>query len=133
MNEDKTETANDEGELISLTENHEIEFWTSKFGVSDELLVEAIRRVGHSEAAVRTFLRHPHAEAHYQIHAREAMGFAVEVTIPGMNPTMVSGFATKQAAGSWIAEHRKRVASGPLRPRYRRPPQAANDDVSRKD
>ena len=63
--------------------------------------------------------KHPHADAKYQILRREAMGHAVEVAIPGMNPTMVSGFATEEAAASWIAEHRQRVASGPLR--LRRP------------
>jgi hypothetical protein len=63
--------------------------------------------------------KHPHADAKYQICRREAMGYAVEVAIPGMNPTMVSGFITEQQAASWIAEHRQRVASGPLR--LRRP------------
>lgn len=63
--------------------------------------------------------KHPHADAKYQICRREAMGYAVEVAIPGMNPTMVSGFITEQQAASWIAKHRQRVASGPLR--LRRP------------
>src|SRR5437879_13547873 len=59
--------------------------------------------------------KHPHADATYQILRREATGYAVEVAIPGMNPTMVSGFATEQEAASWIAGHRQRVANGPLR------------------
>ena len=70
--------------------------------------------------------RHPHAEAQYRIVPREAMGYAVEVTIPDMNPTTVTGFATEQQAASWIAGHRQRVASGPLRMRWRRPSTAAN-------
>ena len=72
--------------------------------------------------------RHPHAEAQYRILRREAMGYAVEVTIPDMNPTTVTGFATQQDAASWIAGHRQRVASGPLRMRWRRPSTAANDE-----
>jgi hypothetical protein len=67
--------------------------------------------------------RHPHADAQYRILPRVGMGYAVEVTIPDMNPTMVTGFATEQQAASWIAEHRQRVASGPLR--WRRPSSAA--------
>jgi hypothetical protein len=72
--------------------------------------------------------RHPHAEAQYRIRPREAMDYAVEVTIPDMNPTTVTGFATQQEAASWVAGHRQRVASGPLRMRWRRPSTAANGE-----
>ena len=73
--------------------------------------------------------RHPHAEAQYRILPREAMGYAVEVAIPDMNPTTVTGFASQQDAASWIAGHRQRVASGPLRMRWRRPSTAANGEL----
>jgi hypothetical protein len=70
--------------------------------------------------------RHPHAEATYRILSRLGMEYAVEVSIPGMNPTIVSGFATEEQAVSWVAGHRERVMSGPLLQRWRRPSSAVN-------
>ncbi len=44
---------------ISLLEPHEVQYWADKFGVSKELLSEAVRKVGHSAEAVSRYLKHP--------------------------------------------------------------------------
>jgi len=56
MADAKTIRAPQEGELISLTEYYEVEYWTRKFGVSKERLAEAVHRVGHSAKAVEAEL-----------------------------------------------------------------------------
>jgi hypothetical protein len=56
MADDKTKRAPQDGNLISLTEDYEIDYWTEKFGVSRERLAEAIRAVGHSADKVSTYL-----------------------------------------------------------------------------
>jgi uncharacterized protein DUF3606 len=66
MAEDRTKRAPLTSKPISLTENYEIEYWRSRFGVSDERLAEAVsderlaeavRRVGLSAAAVEAHLK----------------------------------------------------------------------------
>lgn len=52
---------------------------------------------------------HPHAEAVYDVVPLDADGFGVKVSIPDTNPTMVSGFDTKDAAEAWVASHKSRV------------------------
>jgi hypothetical protein len=37
---------------ISLMEPDEVQYWANRFGVSKERLSEAVRKVGHSAAAV---------------------------------------------------------------------------------
>jgi hypothetical protein len=44
---------------ISLLEPHEVQYWCDKFGVSKELLSEAVRKVGHSVDAVSRYLEQP--------------------------------------------------------------------------
>ena len=39
--------------LISLTEPHEVRYWTNTLGISEERLREVVGRVGHSAAKVR--------------------------------------------------------------------------------
>ncbi len=46
-----------EATLISLTEDYEIAYWTKRFAISDEGLAEAVRRVGHSVAALEAHLK----------------------------------------------------------------------------
>ena len=41
---------------ISLTEQHEIRYWTTAFGVSEEQLRAAVNAVGHGADPVRTYL-----------------------------------------------------------------------------
>jgi Protein of unknown function (DUF3606) len=49
MADDKTKTAPQDARLINL---NEVAYWRKKFGVSAERLAQAVRRVGHSAAAV---------------------------------------------------------------------------------
>jgi hypothetical protein len=42
---------------ISLSEEYEMRYWTQALGVSEEELLDAVREVGHSAAAVREHLR----------------------------------------------------------------------------
>ena len=52
---------------------------------------------------------HPHAEASYKVIAFEDGTFGVEVSIPDSSPTIVTPFASEEAAEAWIASHRRRV------------------------
>ena len=45
-------------ELISTTEEHEIEYWTGELGVSREQLAEALKAVGNSAQAVSVQVKH---------------------------------------------------------------------------
>ena len=54
---------------------------------------------------------HPHAEASYKVIALENGSFGVEVSIPDSSPTIVTPFASEEAAEAWIATHRGRVRS----------------------
>ena len=63
---------------------------------------------------------HPHLGAAYRL-TQSGDAFAVEVSVPGMAPTTISGCATMASAERWIAEHREAVAAGrPVRPLFRR-------------
>ena len=55
---------------------------------------------------------HPHSGATYRLVARLDNSFGVEVTIPGMSPTMVTGFGSQAEAERWIAKHKEEVAMG---------------------
>ncbi len=57
MADDKMNTAPQDAELISLTEEYEIAYWRKRFGVSDDRLAEAVHCVGLSAAAVETYLK----------------------------------------------------------------------------
>ncbi len=52
MTDDETKRRPQDANLISLTEDYEVEYWTEKFGVTRERLAEAVKRVGHLAAAV---------------------------------------------------------------------------------
>ena len=41
---------------INIHETWELDYWSKKFGVSKEKLVQAVRAVGVSAAAVKTYL-----------------------------------------------------------------------------
>jgi hypothetical protein len=62
-------------------------------------------------------LKHPHADATYRIVPLKDRAYGVEVAIPASNPTMVTSFATTEAAEAWIAEHKRQAESGPSLPR----------------
>ena len=57
MADDKMNTAPQDAESISLTEEYEIAYWRKRFGVSDDRLAEAVHCVGLSAAAVETYLK----------------------------------------------------------------------------
>jgi len=63
---------------------------------------------------------HPHSGATYRLVPQKDSAFGVEVTIPDMHPTTVTGFATQADAEMWIAKHKERLASGdnPLKRRF---------------
>jgi hypothetical protein len=54
---DETKAIPRDATLISLTEDYEIAYWTKRFAVSDDGLAEAVRRVGHSVAALEAHLK----------------------------------------------------------------------------
>src|SRR4029078_9003212 len=54
---------------------------------------------------------HPHAEASYKVIALDNGSFGVEVSIPDSSPTIVTPFASEEAAEAWIAAHRGRGRS----------------------
>lgn len=45
-----------DGKLISLTQDHEVAYWTKALGVPVEDLAAAVEAVGHSAADVRAWL-----------------------------------------------------------------------------
>lgn len=49
--------------------------------------------------------------AAYRIVSRDSGGFAVEVSIEGTSPTMVTSFETESAANDWIEAHKARLAA----------------------
>lgn len=67
-------------------------------------------------------LTHPHAQATYQVVARDDGSFEVEVSIPDTNPTRVRPFATASDAENWIDEHRRRVQAQSENRRWQRRP-----------
>jgi hypothetical protein len=46
MSDDKSKRGAQDRKRISLDEEHEVRYWTQKFGCSKEQLEDAVRRVG---------------------------------------------------------------------------------------
>jgi hypothetical protein len=57
MTDDRTKTVPQDAKLISLTEDYEIAYWMKRFAINDEGLADAVRRVGHSVAALEAHLK----------------------------------------------------------------------------
>jgi len=57
MADDKTLRGPQDASRIALREDYEVEYWTSKFGVSRERLEQAVKAVGNSADAVERQLR----------------------------------------------------------------------------
>jgi hypothetical protein len=57
MPDDKTMLAPKEANLISLTEDYEVEYWTERFGITRERLAAAVRQVGRSAQAVERYFK----------------------------------------------------------------------------
>ena len=58
---------------------------------------------------------HPHAEATYRLLALDDGKFAVEVAIPGTQPTKVTGLDSQAHAEAWIERHKQQVATGTIK------------------
>jgi len=48
-----------DGKLISLTEEHELDYWTKTLGVTRDELRALVDKHGHSADAVREGMEHP--------------------------------------------------------------------------
>lgn len=55
MPDDPTKTGNDRN-LISQEQDHEVRDWSASIGCTEEELRQAVKVVGHSADAVRTYL-----------------------------------------------------------------------------
>jgi len=55
---------------------------------------------------------HPHSGATYRTIRQADGSFGIEVTISGTHPTLVTSFASKDAAALWIAKHQAQIAEG---------------------
>lgn len=47
MSDDKSKSGDQDRELISLTEEYEVQDWAKKFGVTQAALRKAVRKVGN--------------------------------------------------------------------------------------
>ena len=56
--------------------------------------------------------QHPHTGATYRMISQQDGTYGVEVRIPGTHPTLVTGFATEDAAKAWVTRHQSEVAEG---------------------
>jgi len=57
MTDDRTRRGPPDAKLISLTEDAEVEYWTTKFAINRQQLSDAIRLVGASAEKVDEHLR----------------------------------------------------------------------------
>lgn len=56
MADDKTKRGSPDSKHISLGEDHEVRYWTTTLGVSEEQLRTAVQAVGNAPDAVRAHL-----------------------------------------------------------------------------
>jgi hypothetical protein len=56
MADDLSKTGSQDRERISLTQDHELDYWTEALGVSEPRLREAVAAVGHMAKDVRKYL-----------------------------------------------------------------------------
>ena len=56
MSDDKKNRGEPDRSRISLSEEHEVRYWTERFGVTKEQLAVAVGKVGNSADAVRQAL-----------------------------------------------------------------------------
>lgn len=57
MPDDKNKGRSQDRNLISLTQEHEVRYWTKALEVSREQLEELVRQHGHSAAKIREALK----------------------------------------------------------------------------
>jgi Protein of unknown function (DUF3606) len=58
MPDDKSKRGSQDRNLISLTQEHEVRYWTKALGVSRQRLEELVHQHGHSAAKIREALKH---------------------------------------------------------------------------
>lgn len=56
MSDDLTNPGPEDGKLISLTEEHELDYWSAELGLTRDELRVAVGAAGHSAKAVRDWL-----------------------------------------------------------------------------
>lgn len=49
----------EDGKLVALGEEHELDFWTKTLGVTRDELRALVAKYGHSAAAIREGMEHP--------------------------------------------------------------------------
>jgi hypothetical protein len=57
MSDNLQDRGNPDRRLIALGEEHEVRYWTGRFGVSEDELRRAVEQVGNSAAEVEKRLR----------------------------------------------------------------------------
>jgi len=57
MSDDKTKAGGQDRKLISLTEDYEVRDWSSKFGVTESALRQAVAKVGNRAEDVQRELQ----------------------------------------------------------------------------
>ena len=77
--------------LISLTQEHEVRYWTKALGVSEERLRDAVGRVGHSAAKVRLDLGIKEESTEGNSGPTGSGGVAAESPSPGPPPKRRQG------------------------------------------
>lgn len=57
MGDNTNKTGEPDRSLVSLVQDHEVRYWTKRFGVSEEKLKRAVTVVGSSALAVEAWLK----------------------------------------------------------------------------
>ena len=57
MSDDKSQTGSPEEGRIDIRQIHEIDYWSTKLGVSRDILIDALRKVGPVVADVKRHLQ----------------------------------------------------------------------------
>jgi len=57
MADDRTKTGGQDRTRINVNEDYELRDWSQKFSVTPEQLVDAVKKVGTSAAAVERYLK----------------------------------------------------------------------------
>jgi hypothetical protein len=57
MSDDKSKRGPQDASRVDIHEDYEVEYWCHKFGCTRHQLVEAVRAVGTSAAAVEKYLK----------------------------------------------------------------------------
>ncbi len=56
MADNKTKTGEPDRSLVNTNEDHEVKYWSTKFGVSAGELIDAVKEVGNSALKVEEYL-----------------------------------------------------------------------------